>query len=116
MEFKGDKSCSWGSCWRQRLAVALDGAQRQVVVFATAYEPILTLRMLGSIPLSPGLIHISHQQQQLSFNIPGTWYICGTFGTRFDYSLTVRMRSKQRMGVWLLHYLSAACACRWVKQ
>ena len=51
----------------ERLAVALDGAQQRVAVFATAYEPIMTLRFLGSIPLSPGLIHISHQQRQLAF-------------------------------------------------
>ena len=44
----------------ERLAVALDGAQRRVAVFATAYEPIMTLRFLGSIPLTPGLIRISH--------------------------------------------------------
>ncbi|CAK0756530.1 hypothetical protein CVIRNUC_002463 [Coccomyxa viridis] len=37
----------------ERLAVALDGAQQRVAVFATAYEPIMTLRFLGSIPLSP---------------------------------------------------------------
>ena len=56
----------------ERLAVALDGAQRRIAVFATAYEPIMTLRFLGSIPLSPGLIRISHQHQQLPFKEPGT--------------------------------------------
>ena len=53
-----------GFCWDaagERLAVALHGAQRRVAVFATAYEPIMTLRYLGSIPLSSGLIHVSHQ-------------------------------------------------------
>ena len=56
----------------ERLAVALNGAQRQVAVFATAYEPILTLRLLGSIPFSPGLILVFHRQGQLPFNGPGT--------------------------------------------
>ena len=45
----------------ERLAVALNGTHRWVAVFATAYKPIMTLRFLGSIPLSPGLIHSSHQ-------------------------------------------------------
>ena len=53
----------------ERLAVALNGGQRQVAVFATAYEPIMTLRFLGSIPLSPGLMHISHHSNSRSFKI-----------------------------------------------
>ena len=50
------RSFAWDAAG-ERLAVALDGAQRRIAVFATAYEPILTLRFLGSIPLSPGLMH-----------------------------------------------------------
>ena len=46
-----------GFAWdagRERLAVALGGSERRIAVFAAAHKPILTLRLLGTIPLASG--------------------------------------------------------------
>jgi len=38
----------------ERLAVALNGSDRRIAVFATAHKPILSLRLLGTVPMNSG--------------------------------------------------------------